>query len=109
MTMPALYLKEHEGVVRNPIGQLSSAAVPWWSGIGSQSTYNEPFGQIKSSFLEHPNSGGQLTANKRAERGTEQGLEKGNTTQFTIFPGNFLAYATLMLVISCGLWGEKKF
>ncbi|KAI8562880.1 hypothetical protein RHMOL_Rhmol03G0069800 [Rhododendron molle] len=87
MTMPALYLKEHEGVVRNPIGQLPSAAVPWWSGIGSQSTYNEPFGQIKSSFLEHPNSGGQLTANKRAERGTEQELEKGNTTQFTIFPG----------------------
>ncbi|XP_058204429.1 nuclear transcription factor Y subunit A-10 isoform X2 [Rhododendron vialii] len=87
MTMPALYLKEHEGVVRNSIGQLPSAAVPWWSGIGSQSTYNEPFGQIKSSFLEHPNSGGQLTANKRAERGTEQGLEKGNTTQFTIFPG----------------------
>ncbi|KAF7149450.1 hypothetical protein RHSIM_Rhsim03G0063600 [Rhododendron simsii] len=87
MTMHALYLKEHEGIVRNPIGQLPSAAVPWWSGIGSQSTYNEPFGQIKSSFLEHPNSGGQLTANKRAERGTEQGLEKGNTTQFTIFPG----------------------
>lgn len=76
------------GVVQNHIGQSPSAAVPWWSGIGSQSTYNEPFGQIKSSFLENPNSGGQLTANKRSERGIEQGMEKGNTTQFTIFPGD---------------------
>lgn len=94
------------GVVQNHIGQLPSAAVPWWSGIGSRSTYNEPFGQTKSSFLENPNSGGQLTANKRSERGIEQGMEKGNTTQFTIFPGNFLTYATLMRVLHL-FYGEK--
>lgn len=86
MTMHTVYLKEHEGIVQNPTGQLSSGAVPWWGGIGSQSAYAESFGQFKSSSMEHPTSGGQPTSTKHAEQPTELGLEKGNTTQFAIFP-----------------------
>uniref|UniRef100_A0A5B7ANE3 Nuclear transcription factor Y subunit n=1 Tax=Davidia involucrata TaxID=16924 RepID=A0A5B7ANE3_DAVIN len=82
--MHTICFKEHEGIVQNPIGPLSS--VPWWSGLDSQSAYGESFGQLKSSSMERPTSGDQLTATKQAERGTEQGLVKGNTTQFTIFP-----------------------
>ncbi|KAA8518446.1 hypothetical protein F0562_015920 [Nyssa sinensis] len=86
MTMPTIYFKEHEGIVQSPTGPLSS--VPWWSGLGSQSAYGESIGQLKSSSMEHPASGDQLTATKQAERGTAQGLDKGNTTQFTIFSGD---------------------
>ncbi|GMP98548.1 hypothetical protein CsSME_00046388 [Camellia sinensis var. sinensis] len=97
MTMHTVYLKEHEGIVQNPTGQLSSGAVPWWGGIGSQSAYAESFGQFKSSSMEHPTSGGQPTSTKHAEHATELGLEKGNTTQFAIFPGNFFKSFELVL------------
>ncbi|KAA8516815.1 hypothetical protein F0562_017075 [Nyssa sinensis] len=78
--MPTMCFKDNEGIVQNPIGTLSS--VPWWSGLASQSVYGESFGQLK------PTSGDQLTATKQSEHGTDQGLEKGCTTQFTIFPEN---------------------
>ncbi|KAJ9693875.1 hypothetical protein PVL29_009711 [Vitis rotundifolia] len=88
MTMQTTYFKEHAGSAHNPTGQLSSAAaVPWWSGLGSQSVYDESFGQLKSLSMEHPGKGDQLTAIKQVELGAEHGTDKGNTTQFTIFAG----------------------
>ncbi|PSS15852.1 Nuclear transcription factor Y subunit A-10 like [Actinidia chinensis var. chinensis] len=85
MTMHTVYLKEHDGIVQNPTSQLPPAAVPWWSGHGSQSAHTESFGQFKTSFLENPSGGGQ---NKQVDRGTEQGLEKGNKARFTILQGD---------------------
>ncbi|KAJ9181284.1 hypothetical protein P3X46_009428 [Hevea brasiliensis] len=90
MAVKTLYFKEHEGIVHNPIGQLSSVpSVPWWSTFGSQSVYGESCGLVKASSIEQSSTGGdQLTAIKQASRCTEKGLDKGNTTQFTIFPGD---------------------
>ncbi|KAL6997921.1 hypothetical protein U1Q18_008045 [Sarracenia purpurea var. burkii] len=85
MIMHTVSFKEHEGIAHNPTGQLSQVSVPWW--IGSQSVYGESVGQFKPSSLEHPTGEGQLTATKRAEYGAERGMEKGNTTQLTLFPG----------------------
>lgn len=90
MAMQTIYFKEHEGLVRNTIGQLSSVpSAPWWSGFGSQqSIYGESCGQLKPLSMEFPCSGDQLSATKQAGRGTElAGPDKGNTSQFTIFPG----------------------
>lgn len=88
MTMQTTYFKEHAGSAHNPTGQLSSAAaVPWWSGLGSQSVYDESFAQLKSLSMEHPGKGDQLTAIKQVELGAEDGTDKGNSTQFTIFSG----------------------
>ncbi|XP_034692581.1 nuclear transcription factor Y subunit A-10-like isoform X2 [Vitis riparia] len=88
MTMQTTYFKEHAGSAHNPTGQLSSAAaVPWWSGLGSQSVYEESFAQLKSLSMEHPGKGDQLTAIKQVELGAEDGTDKGNSTQFTIFSG----------------------
>ena len=88
MTMQTIYFKEHEGIAHNPTGQLSSpAAVPWWSGLGSQSVYGESFGHLKSLSAENPAKGDQFTAIKQVELSAEHGTEKGNTTQFTIFAG----------------------
>lgn len=79
--MQTIYFKEHEGIGHNSTGQLSSpAAVPWWSGLGSQSVYGESFGHLKSSSAENPAKGDQLTAIKH-------GTDKGNSTHFTIFAG----------------------
>ncbi|XAR64792.1 hypothetical protein NMG60_11008630 [Bertholletia excelsa] len=88
MTMHAVYLKENQGVIQNPMNdQLPSAAVPWWSGIGSQQAYSESVAQLESLSLEHPTATvPQLTSTKQAGRGLEQGIKKGSTTQFTIFP-----------------------
>ncbi|XWS56084.1 hypothetical protein CRYUN_Cryun09bG0056400 [Craigia yunnanensis] len=89
MAMQTLYLKEHDGVVQNPMGQLASApSLPWWSALGSQSVYGESCGQLKPLLMKHPSSGDQVTSTKQAGRGTEQELNKGNPSQFTIFPGN---------------------
>ncbi|KAF2289604.1 hypothetical protein GH714_037417 [Hevea brasiliensis] len=90
MAVKTLYFKEHEGIVHNPIGQLSSVpSVPWWTTYGSQSVYGESCGLVKASSIEQSSTGGdQLTAMKQASRCTEKGLDKGNTTQFTIFPGD---------------------
>ncbi|GFZ09249.1 hypothetical protein Acr_20g0010570 [Actinidia rufa] len=98
MTMHTVYLKEHDGIVQNPTGQLPPAAVPWWSERGSQSAYTDFFVQFKTSFMENPSGGRQ---NKQAERDTEQGLEKGNTARFTIWQGNFFTCATIMALGDC--------
>ncbi|XP_021289351.1 nuclear transcription factor Y subunit A-10-like [Herrania umbratica] len=90
MAMQTLYLKEHDGIVHNPMGQLASVpTLPWWSALGSQSVYGESCGQSKTLLMEHPSSGDQLTSTKQAGRATEQQLNKANPTQFTIFPGDF--------------------
>lgn len=89
MAMQTVCLKEHEGIVHNSVGQLSSVtSAPWWSAFGSQSVYGESCGQMKPFSLELPNYIDQLaTASKQSVRGVEQFLDKGHTTQFTIFPG----------------------
>ncbi|XP_022766940.1 nuclear transcription factor Y subunit A-10-like [Durio zibethinus] len=88
MAMQTRYLKEHDGIAHNPMGQTAPVpSLPWWSGLGSQSVYGESCGQLKPLLMEHPSTGDQVTSTKQAWRGTEQGLNKGNPTQFTIFPG----------------------
>ncbi|XP_027366541.1 nuclear transcription factor Y subunit A-10-like isoform X2 [Abrus precatorius] len=87
MAMQTVYLKEHEGVVHNSVGQLSSAtSAPWWSAFGSQSVCGESCGQMKPFSLELPNYVDQLATGKQSARGVEQLLDRGHTTQFTIFP-----------------------
>ncbi|XP_050381472.1 nuclear transcription factor Y subunit A-10 [Argentina anserina] len=84
MAMQTVHYKEHEG-----LGQLTSV-LPWWgSAFGSQQAYGESCGNSKPFTMELHDSGNQLTATKRPGRGsTEQGLDKGNTNQFTVFPGD---------------------
>lgn len=91
--MHSVYFKEYEGIVQNPVGHLSAASAPWWSGLGTQLPYGESVGELKSLSVEHHSNGDQFTATKIAEHATEQGLGKGITSQFTIFPGNFLSCA----------------
>ncbi|KAI5425307.1 nuclear transcription factor Y subunit A-10 [Lathyrus oleraceus] len=96
MAMQSVYLKEHEGIAHNFVGQLSSgnsnsATAPWWSGFGSPSVYGETGGgQIKSFSLE-PSFAvvDQLAGNKQSGRGADHVLGKGHGNQFTIFPGDF--------------------
>ncbi|KDP36098.1 hypothetical protein JCGZ_08742 [Jatropha curcas] len=91
MAVKTLFFKENDGIVHNPIGQLSSVpSIPWWSNLGPQSAYGESFGSFKLSSMEQSIGGDQVTAMKQARRGTEQGLDidKGNTTQFTMFSGD---------------------
>lgn len=92
MAMQTLYVKEHDGIVHNPMGQLAAVpSQPWWSALGSQSSiYGESCGQLKNLLMEHPSNGDKLTCTKQAGRVTEQGLNKGNPAHFTIFPGNLL-------------------
>ncbi|KAM3690202.1 hypothetical protein ACB094_09G105700 [Castanea mollissima] len=85
MATQAVYFKEHEGIVHNSMGQLPSS---WWGSFASQSGYGESCGRLKSFSMDLPSGGDQLIANKQAGRGTEHGAERGNTTQFTIFPDN---------------------
>ncbi|XVF07511.1 hypothetical protein REPUB_Repub06bG0145400 [Reevesia pubescens] len=85
MAMQTLYLKEHDGIVHNPMGQLASSvpSLPWWSALGSQSVYGESIcGQLKPLLMEHPSGGAGDQLNS-----TKQGLNKGNPSQFTIVPG----------------------
>ncbi|KAK7345216.1 hypothetical protein VNO77_15797 [Canavalia gladiata] len=88
MAMQTVYLKEHEGVVYNSVGQLSTvtSTAPWWSAFGSQPVCGESCNQMKPFSLEIPHYVDQLAAGKQSMRGVEQLLDKGHTTQFTIFP-----------------------
>lgn len=84
MARRTVYLKEHEGISHNSVGQLSSVtSAPWWSG----SQFGESCGQVKTFTLELPTYVDQLAASKQSARGAENVLGKGHTTQFTIFPG----------------------
>ncbi|GAV63872.1 CBFB_NFYA domain-containing protein [Cephalotus follicularis] len=87
MALQTVFFKEHEGIVHNSNGQLSSVlSVPWLSALGSQSAYGD--GQLKTLSIELSNSGEQLTVHKQANHGAEQGPDKRDTTQLTIFPGD---------------------
>lgn len=88
MTMHSVYLKEHE----NPNGS-SSGPGSWWTGLGAQpaGAYGESVCQLKSSCMEQ-----QQPSFKDQER-----VEKGNTThQFTIFPGKFLYFSSMLSLYS---------
>ncbi|KAJ7976222.1 Nuclear transcription factor Y subunit A [Quillaja saponaria] len=87
MALQTVYFKEHEGIVQNSVGQLSSLpSAPWWSALGSPSVYGESCNQMKPFSLDHASCGDQLSATKQSGRSAEQGHDKGNITQFTIFP-----------------------
>ncbi|KAK7244783.1 hypothetical protein RIF29_39609 [Crotalaria pallida] len=84
MAMQGVYLKEHEGIPHNSVGQLQSAtSAPWCSAFASQSVYG---GESCAFSFEIPNYADQLAATKQSARGAEQVFGKGHTTQFTIFP-----------------------
>ncbi|CAJ1967290.1 unnamed protein product [Sphenostylis stenocarpa] len=85
--MQTVYLKGHEGLVHNSVGQLSSVtSAPWWSGLGSQPVYGDCCGQIKPFSLEYSNYVDQFDASKQMVRGVEQFMDKGHGNQFSIFP-----------------------
>jgi nuclear transcription factor Y alpha len=94
MAMQPVYLKKHEGIVHNSVGQYSSvnSSAPWWTNnnaSGSQSVYGgESCGQMKPFSLELSNYINQLAPTKHLPRGIEQLFDKGHSTnQFTIFLG----------------------
>lgn len=92
MGVKTLCFKENEGIVHNPIGQLSS--VPWWNAFGShQSVYSETCDnlfKLNSSMEKSTAAGEQFNTFKLARSNSENCLEKGNsnTIQFTVFPDN---------------------
>lgn len=88
MAMQTLYLKEHEGMTHNSMGQLSTPSAPWWSAFGSQSMYGEGCGQVKQFPIDNLSSVEHISSAKQVGLGTEQRGDKGNDTQFTIFPGD---------------------
>ncbi|XP_047332609.1 nuclear transcription factor Y subunit A-10-like [Impatiens glandulifera] len=82
MTMTTLCFKEHErGVVK---GQIPSATMPWWSGLGSHSSYGQSCGAV----------GGQVSSGKQKQVvfDEEPLLEEGGFAKFTISPGNGKKY-----------------
>lgn len=85
MTMHTVYYKEeHEGAAAaaySPIGHLSSASVPWWTGLGTQLPHTHSACPSKSSSLDHSSTGAQFTHD-------EAQLEKTTLSQFNIFPGD---------------------
>ncbi|KAF4369087.1 hypothetical protein F8388_013416 [Cannabis sativa] len=89
MAMQTIYFKEHEGLVPNTIGHLSSiSSLPWWSAYGSQSVFGDSCGQLKPLSMEKPGTGELLFSTKHEGRATDFGPDKGNTNQFTISPGD---------------------
>ncbi|OIW05175.1 hypothetical protein TanjilG_19806 [Lupinus angustifolius] len=89
--MQSVYLKGHEGIHHNSIGQFSHAnSAPWWSSFASESAYGaESYGQMKPFSLEFANYEDHLNDTKKSARGAEQVFGKGYTTQFTIFSDIF--------------------
>ncbi|XP_022640504.1 nuclear transcription factor Y subunit A-10 isoform X2 [Vigna radiata var. radiata] len=87
MAMRTAYLKEHEGIVHNSVGQLSSGtSAPWWNGLGSQPVYGDYCGQNKPFSLEFSNYIDPFSGGKQAVRGAEPVINRGHATQFSIFP-----------------------
>lgn len=85
MAMEAVYFKEHEGIIHNPAGQLSSTpsqAFWWTAGYGAQSFQSNP------SYAVHTRSGDHFAASEQSEQGTKQSADKESATQFTISSGN---------------------
>ncbi|KAK4749238.1 hypothetical protein SAY87_026687 [Trapa incisa] len=67
MTTQALYLKEHEGILQNPMDSTSTPSALWWAaGYGSQ------------PFQPKPSAG------ERTGQGMDHCVNKGSAIQFTI-------------------------
>lgn len=93
MPMQTAHFKEQERSVHNSIGKMPSVqSVSWWSSIDPQSAYEEPYRQLKSISMEHPTSGNQFSSTKHQGHGAQQGMNKGDSTHFTIFSGNLLPF-----------------
>ncbi|KAK1434999.1 hypothetical protein QVD17_00754 [Tagetes erecta] len=89
LTMSSMYYKEHDdGIASNPVGSLSSGSGPWWSGVVTQSGFEEPIGLLKNSSMG--NCGQQLMhlAPKQSSRAIDHSTEKGDMTQFNILHGD---------------------
>ncbi|MED6185465.1 hypothetical protein PIB30_057298 [Stylosanthes scabra] len=98
MAMETAYLKEHEGIVHNSVGQLSSAASSWWSisAFGSQNQSSSVYGDtsnnqiiMKPFSLELPSNNNNYIDHLAPSTNIKQQQfldNKGPTTQFTIFP-----------------------
>ena len=82
-------IKEHEGMFHDPIGQLST--VPWWTAFGSQAVTGESCSLLKALPVEQLAIGGEAVT-KQARMSTDHGLDKGNITPFTIFPGKSFSF-----------------
>lgn len=82
-------IKEHEGMVNDPIGKFLT--VPWWTAFGSQADTGESCGRLKALPVEQLAIGGEAVT-KQARMSTDQGLDKGNITPFTIFPGKSFSF-----------------
>jgi len=97
MAMQTAYLKEHEGIVHNSVGQLSSSATsaPWWNGSGSQPVYGDYCAQNKPFSLEFSNYVDPYAAGKQVVRGAEPVIDRGHATQFSIFPGIKLSFGCI--------------
>ncbi|EYU38682.1 hypothetical protein MIMGU_mgv1a010361mg [Erythranthe guttata] len=89
MNSHTVFFKENEGVAPNHLN-VSLSELPRWIGLGSQpaaAVYGDPFVQSKLTSLELPAGGrNQFTVAKDTDN--QQGLEKGITTQFTLFSGD---------------------
>ncbi|XP_057741871.1 nuclear transcription factor Y subunit A-10-like isoform X2 [Arachis stenosperma] len=104
MGMETAYLKEHEGIVHNSVGQLSSASAAagssWWSisAFGSHQNQSSVYGEtsnynnnnnnqiMKPFSLELHNNNNYIDQLASSANKQQQFLDKGPTTQFTIFP-----------------------
>ncbi|KAJ6756161.1 hypothetical protein OIU79_028549 [Salix purpurea] len=82
-------IKEHEGMVNDPIGKFLT--VPWWTAFGSQDDTGESCGRLKALPVEQLAIGGEPVT-KQARMSTDQGLDKGNITPFTIFSGKSFSF-----------------
>ncbi|CAL0299452.1 unnamed protein product [Lupinus luteus] len=93
-TMQTVYFKEHEGIVHNSVGELSTVnSAAWWTNA------IESCGQMKPFSLDIPNYVDQLAHSKQSIRGVEQLLDKGHTTSFNIFPVLFHILAIKFRII----------
>ncbi|KAF5819522.1 putative transcription factor Hap2/NF-YA family [Helianthus annuus] len=87
--MNSMYYKEHDdGIASNPVVSLSSGSGPWWSGLVTQSGFEESVGLLKGSPMA--NCGEQLLpmAPKPLPRATDHAVVNGDMTRFNIFNGD---------------------
>ncbi|KAJ0806256.1 putative nuclear transcription factor Y subunit A [Helianthus annuus] len=92
LTMNSVYYKEHDdGIASNPVVSLSSGSGPWWSGLVTQSGFEESVGLLKGSPVA--NCGEQLLpmAPKPLPRATDHAVVNGDMTRFNIFNGKVLS------------------
>ncbi|XP_077225917.1 nuclear transcription factor Y subunit A-10-like isoform X2 [Tasmannia lanceolata] len=95
--MQAVCVKDHGGILQNPISQSAPVAfVPWWSVIGSQPVYGESFNHLKSVSVDQPSTEDHFSVIPRqVHHAIGQGpsmaiteKEGYDTAKFTIFPSH---------------------